>query len=102
MPQLISKKAMSRHIAHMDGVHDAVGDAARQVARSAQGRLAIHRKTGQAKVTLTEGDVDWFVNLDDPNAMSIEFGHFLRDDFNIEVEHVEGLYIITGAAGLLK
>lgn len=37
---------------------------------------AVHR-TGESQITVTEGHLDWYVNLEDPGggAMSIEFGN---------------------------
>jgi len=34
------------------------------------------RRTGQSQITVTKGDLDYYINLEDPNggAMAIEFG----------------------------
>lgn len=100
--KLISDRAMNQVISHLPGVHDELGDVARRIKRTADGRLAIHRYSGKAKVTLTEGSVDWFVNLDDAAAMSIEFGHWVKGKYEdkSKPKYVQGLYIITRAAGL--
>lgn len=99
MAKLISDKAMNRVVSRLPGVHDEVGDTARRVQRSARRRLDMHRETGKAQVSLTEGKVDWFVNLDDKAAASIEFGHWTetRDG----AVYVQGLYVLTRAAGLM-
>lgn len=98
--KLIGQKSMNLVVSHLDGVHDALGDTAKQVRRSGQSRLEQHRYEGDAKVTITEGDVDWFVNLDDPAALSIEFGHMSKKKNGANGHYVPGLYIITKAAGM--
>jgi len=101
------QRAMNALISHLEGVKGAVYEQATEVRGKAEAKLARHRDTGRAKVTLTRGQVDSFVNLDDPAALSIEFGHAQEiewqenGDSSIEVRWVDGLHIITGAAGLL-
>ncbi|MGU3502409.1 DUF5403 family protein [Mycobacterium sp. C31M] len=90
---------MNRVVSHLEGVHDAVGDTSKRVQRSAQNRLAAHRDTGAAEVTATEGDVDWFVNLEDEAALSIEFGHWTKEGSD-SYRFVPGLYVLSTAAGL--
>lgn len=55
---------------------DAVADAARDLATQAEATLATHRRTGNASISVTQGRLDAFVNLDDPAALSIEVGHY--------------------------
>ena len=85
-------------VSNLDGVHDHLGDVAQNAATRATTRLAQHRHDGHARITTTEGDVDWFVNLDDEDgeraAAAIEFGHTRNG------RYVPGLYIITRATGL--
>lgn len=107
MVRLISDAAMNRVVSHLPGVHNELGDVARRVKRSAEGRLTVHRYSGAAKVTLSEGKVDWFVNLEDEAAMSIEFGHWAKTKGGEPIRgkdgkpiYVQGLYIISRAAGL--
>lgn len=97
---------MNTIISHLGEVNHAVQDKANERGRVAKGRLASHHDTGAAEVTVTHGDVDSFINLDDTAgegaAMSIEFGHWVKGKFE-DPDHpqfVPGLYIITGAAGL--
>ena len=60
----------------------AVGRLRDRVADVATDILTVHRKSGDAKITVTDGDVDKFVWLDDTdtssdnsvNALAIEFG----------------------------
>lgn len=94
--QLISDEAMRSLIAHMPGVVAAVHKAAVKNSNGAKRRLAAHRETGAAQVTVTQGDVDSFVNLDDPAALSIQFGHFVGGMyFDWEKpKYVPGLYIL--------
>lgn len=97
MADVESEWTINTIVSGLQDVVDAVADTAHDIAGRAETRLAAHRRTGRAKVTVTRGKTDSFVNLDDPdNAMAIEFGHDDRSG-----NHVGGLYIITGAAGLL-
>ncbi|GAB4584404.1 DUF5403 family protein [Nocardia sp. IFM 10818] len=99
--RLIGEKAMNQVISHLDGVKGAAAAEANEIGSRAESRLAGHRRSGRAKVTVTHGDVDSFVNLEDPAAMSIEFGHMVKGKYETEEpKYVPGLYIITGAAGL--
>lgn len=100
--KLIGEKAMNRVVSHLEGVHHAVGDAARRVEVQAERRLAMHHDTGAAHITRTEGDVDWFVNLVDEAALSIEFGHWVEGKYKDEdhPQYVPGLYILSTASGL--
>lgn len=63
-------------VAHLDGVVDAVHEAATSMARRGQRILAAHTNTGAAKVTVTRGRTDSFVNLEDPGGAAhvIEYG----------------------------
>lgn len=95
---LKSKRQINRIVSHLPGVRGAVRDKADEIAREAETRLSAHRVSGRASVEVTYGRIDSFVSLVDPhNAMAIEFGH----KHNRTGENVEGLYIITGAAGLI-
>jgi hypothetical protein len=92
------KDTMMKVISNLDGVHKELGDHAAESARRAKTSLALHKHDGDAKITTTEGDVDWFVNLDDTAgqsaALSIEFGHRSKSG-----KLVPALYIITKATG---
>jgi hypothetical protein len=106
MARLMSEKALNTVVARIPGVHDALGGVARRVAGAAKGRLAVHKFQGHSRITITEGDVDWFVNLDDSRgdhaAMSIEFGHIVKGKYEDpgKPKYVPGLYILSTAAGL--
>ncbi|ERB55488.1 hypothetical protein N806_31195 [Rhodococcus sp. P27] len=101
MVRLIGQKAMNRVVSHIDGVKAAVADQALEIGVKAEMRLNMHRYSGNASISVTQGDVDSFVNLDDPAAMSIEFGHMVKGKYESDTpKYVAGLYIITGAAGL--
>lgn len=112
MARVVSAKAMHTILSNLPGMHDGIGFAARLVHKNAEARLAMHRRQHNAKVTLTEGKLDWFINLVDPAALSIEFGHWAKTrDKNTGKKiqltrkdgspvYVEGLYILTRAAGL--
>jgi hypothetical protein len=94
--RLISQKAMNHTISHLGGVKLSIRGTAQKIGGKAETRLAAHRDEGHAEISITYGDTDSFVNLDDEAALSIEFGH----THNFTGKHVEGLYIVTGAAGL--
>jgi hypothetical protein len=95
--------AMNFAISGIDGVHDAVVDYANASARRGKMRLARHRHDGDSKVTVTEGSVDAFVNLDDTAgewaAAAIEFGHRAG---GTNGKFVPGLYIISKATGFVR
>jgi len=110
MVRLIGKKAMHIVVSHIDGVKSAVHDEAKTVGRRAEANLTearssthwrkIHGPSHLTRVTVTQGDVDSFANLEAPNAMAIEFGHEPSGYFagtNTRPPH--GLYILTRAAG---
>ena len=88
--------AMNYAISGIDGVHGAVMDYTNASARRAESRLAQHRHDGDSKITVTEGEVDGFVNLDDTDgewaAAAIEFGR----------RGADGLYIISKATGFVR
>jgi hypothetical protein len=91
-------KNLEEIIAGLEGVRDEVHHVAEVGAAEAEARLAAHHYTGDAKVTLTHGKKDSFVNLEDPAALSIEFGgynHWAK-------RRLPGLYIITGAMNVRK
>lgn len=103
MARLIGQKAMNQVVSHLDGVVASVSEHALDVGSKAEARLKQHRHSGAADITVTHGDVDSFVNLDDPAALSIEFGHMVKGKFEDpnKPKFVPGLYIISGAAGLV-
>ncbi|EFV12945.1 DUF5403 family protein [Segniliparus rugosus] len=101
MARLLGQKAINKVVSHVEGVHHELGDVARRIKGNAEARLAIHRQTGSARVTLTEGETDWLVNLEDNAALSIEFGHVVKGKYETDPpKFAPGLYILTGAAGL--
>lgn len=63
-------------VAHLPGVRLAVSAKAEEGAARARAILGAHRKTGKSSIDVTHGELDSFVNLNDPggDAMSIEFG----------------------------
>lgn len=95
--RLIGQKAMNHRISHLEGVKSSIRATAQQIGGKAEARLASHRYEGHAEISITYGDTDAFVNLDDEAALSIEFGHI----HNWTGKYTPGLYIITGAAGLI-
>jgi len=61
-------------VAHLDGVIAAVYATAQQGAARARAILASHRHTGASSIEVSQGDVDSYISLVDPAAISIEFG----------------------------
>lgn len=70
-------------VAHLPGVRGAVYRQANEGAAVARGVLAAHRQEGHASITVTRGELDAFVNLEDkpsrsnnfkPAAAAIEYG----------------------------
>lgn len=82
------------------GIKRATKSAADEVGAKAQANLAAHRYEGQAKIEVEQGAVvDAFVNLVDPNALSIEFGHNIKQTKGGPVlGYVPGLGILRRAA----
>lgn len=98
---LIGQKKMNKVISHEPGVIASVRSQAQRIGSKAEARLASHRHSGHASISITYGETDSFVNLDDEAALSIEFGHGLVHFGKRTNVNIPGLYIITGAAGLV-
>jgi len=93
MENIVLYRRLERNIAHTDEVEAALGDHAFVILAQARSILAGHRKTGEHKVTQTKGNVDHFVNLEGPAALSVEEGwHNERTG-----TFVRGLDILKGA-----
>ena len=88
---------LNERIAKMRGVRAAITLNANQLEQNAKTIRAQHFVTGQLKVTHTRGTLDHFVNLEDPNVLSIEYGHFTRGGGRF----VRGLHILTRAMGAM-
>jgi hypothetical protein len=100
MPQsvyLISQRRMNKAVSSQRGVRRATRNVADDIADVARGRLAPHRKTGQAHIEVSQGKVDAFVSLVDPAALSIEFGHYLgSEELGTNRRFVRGLHLFMG------
>lgn len=68
--------------------------------RRAEAKLARHRKTGAHSVGVETGDLDRYLYLEGPAAMSVELGHDVVTEDGEVVGDAEGLYIISDAIGL--
>jgi hypothetical protein len=89
------------HVAHLRGVRVELHAEADAIAARAKVDLRSHRDTGNAKITVTRGNqLDYFVNLDDPAALSIEYGREAYDTGDRHVGAMQGLYILHKAARL--
>lgn len=83
-------------VAHQPGVRKALRDTAKAGGRRAAAILAAHRHDGDARITVTYGALDAFVNLDDSRgqraAAAIEFGRS-----GGARGATQGIHAITGA-----
>lgn len=85
-------------LAHTTQMRKAVRAEAEKIANKARARLAEHRETGASRIVVEQGDVDSHVILDDPAALSIEFGHGAYTTKNgRHVGASEPLYILRGS-----
>lgn len=93
---LKSDKAIRRMVAHNRQVVAAVYRVGYDIYTEARSRRQDHFHEGQAEIYIDRGRVDTYITLEDPAAAAIEFGHTDRNG-----NHVEGLYLLFGAAGLV-
>ena len=81
-------------VAHKDGVKRALKKEANRIEAMAAGVLSQHRAEGHARITVTKGKLDYYVNLDDTRgdkaAAAIEYGHMDPRGF-----WVEGIHALT-------
>jgi hypothetical protein len=116
MVQLIGRKALNRIVAHLPECKDGVHKEAKQIGRRAEANLAaargsthwhkIHGPSHTTRISVSQGEVDSFVNMDGEDPMAIEFGHAPSGVFgkggefgHLETKAPHGLYILTSAAG---
>lgn len=93
------RRNLEEFIAYLPNVQRAVDGKAAIIARRAEASLAYHRDTGNAQIEVVKGDIDAYVVLVDPAAMSIEMGR-AHDHLNADGEEVggmEGLHILAYA-----
>ncbi len=94
MIDLLPEKEMNKKISHLEGVRNAVHAHGKEIGAIADGRLAPHRRTGQAHIEVSQGSTDTIVSLVDPAALSIEFGHYLgRQELGTRRQFVRGLHL---------
>jgi hypothetical protein len=90
-------------VAHLPNVQHEVDHKAAIIARRAKASLAFHRDTGNAHIETMKGDIDAYVVLVDPAALSIESG---RADFIMANGRLgggmEGLHILAYATYFKK
>lgn len=99
---MLPEKRINYIVSRENTVQAALAALASQIAGRARANLASHRQTGAAHITVTHGRVDSYVNLVDPAAVSIEFGHFVGGKYAGDTpKYVPGLYILSRAAGLI-
>lgn len=93
------EKGLDRRVAGMRGVQAELTEEAKQVEARAKAIRAQHYLTGRLKVERTRGVVDRFVSLEDPNVLSIEYGHWSGTRGSANRTWVEGLHILAKASG---
>lgn len=113
--RLIPDQAVNRIVAHLGPVQRKVHVEAEKVGARAKANKAAHTKAGHLEVEVEHhfqgryGHVDSRISLHDPNApgnnvavAAIEYGHAPGGWYARQsgAHHVEGLYILTKAAGL--
>lgn len=92
--ELIPERKMNHTVSHLRGVRKETLSTAREIGAIAEARLAPHRKTGQAHIEVSQGDVDAFASLVDPAALSIEFGHYLgSEELGAGRQFIRGLHL---------
>lgn len=96
------KRGIQKIVAMSDDVQDGLDDFQLEVALRAESLLRQHRETGNAKIELERGRIDRYVVLDDPAALSIEFGRagYIDPDTEEEWGGSPPLYILSRAAHL--
>lgn len=92
--ELLRDDKMNETVANLSGVKGSVRKTANEMRVIVEGRLAPHRKTGQARIEVSYGKTDAYVSLVDPAALSIEFGHYLgNEELGSKRYFVRGLHL---------
>ena len=77
------KRGINWYVARHVKVSKGLAAVAGPIYARAKAVKALHTETGASFVGIEEGDVDWYVFLDDnrglDQAFAIEFGHFDKD-----------------------
>ncbi|HVV11579.1 DUF5403 family protein [Amycolatopsis sp.] len=101
-------RAINNILKGLPNVKGAVDAAALEIGVKAEAKLNRHRQSGASRIEVESGRVDSYVWLVDPDdAMAIEFGHWhvppnSKGPVDLgEIKWVDGLYIVSEAAGLL-
>lgn len=94
-------KVVNYIVAHHDTTQHAIGTEQGVIQGRAVSRLEQHRDSGASRISTSEDAPDAYVTLEDPAAVSIEFGHFVKGKYETDTpKFVPGLYILTEASGL--
>jgi hypothetical protein len=103
MAYVYSDRTVNRTVSHLPGVRAAVAEEALEIGVRAEANLARNRDTGASSIEVEQGRVDSYVYLVDPdNAVAMEFGHWVAGSYETDTpKFVDGLYIISLAAGLI-
>jgi len=86
---------VAENVAHLPEIHAAVLLERDKLAVVAEGLFASHDNPGGHEINTKDhatafGDLDGFVNLEGPAALSVEFGHWTPN----HKKHVAGLHIL--------
>ena len=99
--RIVNGQKLERHVALIDGVQLEVDRKAHAIAHRAEAILATHHYSGDAHIEEAKGDIDAYVILVDPAALSIEFGRAGHIDHKGHlVGGMEGLHILAEATHL--
>lgn len=97
--EMFSDKEVNTIVANLPGVVNAVHNAANEMGRRAETKLAAHHHDGYTKIEVEIEGVDATVSVVDtdhrtsnvPSSAAIEYGHDTKSG-----KHVPGLHLITG------
>lgn len=85
-------------VAHLGGVKAELRSTAEKGGSKAQAILDAHRDTGDSRITVTHGSLDYFVSLDDTHgdhaAAAIEYGRSGGED---GAGATQGVFALAGA-----
>ncbi|WP_051898620.1 DUF5403 family protein [Sciscionella sediminilitoris] len=93
---MISSKRANKIVAQI--ARPAVAEVALEIGVKAERLLAEHHRSGEHRIEVDQNRVDAYVSLVGPAAAAIELGHFAG--YKGERSKVEGLHVLTRAAGL--
>jgi hypothetical protein len=104
----VAGKKIEKFIAYLPPVQGELEDRAFEIGVRAEGLLLEHTLEGHASIDVVQGDLDYYVILDDTAgdlaALSIEFGRagYIDPETGETYGEMEGLYILSQAAHIRR